>query len=103
VAWTPAGVWDVVGTALSTAPVLIGAVLLLIFFASFLALLSWADLSFVLPMISFCFVVSSLLGRLVLGERISALRWMGIALVSFGVLLVGRTGRSRDAAMAPAP
>src|SRR5207249_20235 len=32
-AWTPAGLWDVVGTALSTAPVIAGVLLLLIFFA----------------------------------------------------------------------
>ena len=102
-AWTLPGLWDVVGTALSSAPVIAGGLLLLMFFALFLSLLSWADLSYVLPMISTCFVVSALLGYLVLGERISLVRWAGIALVSIGVLLVGRTGSSSDAAKSPAP
>jgi len=102
-AWTPGGVWEVVGTALSTTPVIAGALLLLVFFALFLSLLSWADLSYVLPMISSCFAVSALLGHLVLGERISLGRWAGIGLVSIGVLLVGRTGPSGDAAKVPAP
>ena len=102
-AWTPTGLGSVLGTALSSAPVIAGGLLLLIFFALFLSLLSWADLSYVLPMISSCFVVSALLGHFVLGERISLVRWAGIALVSIGVLLVGRTGPSSDASRSPAP
>ncbi len=102
-AWTLAGLWAVVGTALSSAAVIAGGLLLLVFFALFLSLLSWADLSYVLPMISSCFVVSALLGHLVLGERISLVRWAGIALVSLGVLLVGRTGPSSSASKSPAP
>ena len=101
-AWTLPGVWDVVGSALSSAPVIVGGLLLLVFFALFLSLLSWADLSYVLPMISSCFAVSALLGHLVLGEKISPARWAGIALVSAGVLLVGRTGPSSGAAKSPA-
>jgi len=97
------GLWAVVGAALSSAPVIAGGLLLLVFFALFLSLLSWADLSYVLPMISSCFVVSALLGHLVLGEQISLVRWAGIALVSFGVLLVGRTGPSSVVSKSPAP
>ena len=41
-AWTPPGLWDVIGTGLSSAPVIVGGVLMLIFFALFLSLLSWA-------------------------------------------------------------
>ena len=54
-------------------------------------------------MISSCFVVSALLGYLVLGEQISPIRWTGVALVSIGVLLVGRTGPSSDTSKSPAP
>jgi len=96
--WSLAGLWSVVGTALSSLPVIVGGLLLLAFFALFLSLLSWADLSYVLPMISSCFVVSALLGHLVLGERLSLVRWAGIGLVSIGVFLVGRSGASGVAA-----
>ena len=102
VSWTPTGLWALLCAALSSPQVIAGGLLLLIFFALFLSLLSWADLSYVLPMISSCFVVSALLGHLVLGERISSGRWAGIALVSVGVLLVGRTGPAGDAARSPA-
>ncbi len=91
-AWSLDAVASVLGDGFSNPAVLAGSVLLLIFFALFLSLLSWADLSFVLPMISLCFVVSALLGRLVLGEEISPVRWGGIALVSIGATLVGKTG-----------
>ncbi len=100
--WTLPGLWAVLGTALSSAPVIAGGLLLLMFFVLFLSLLSWADLSYVLPMISSCFIVSALLGHLVLGEQVSHVRWAGIALVSIGVLLVGRTGLSSDASNSPA-
>jgi drug/metabolite transporter (DMT)-like permease len=101
-AWTASGLWDVVSTALSSAPVIAGALLLMVFFALFLSLLSWADLSYVLPMVSSCFAVSAILGHLVLGERLSLVRWAGIALVSVGVVLVGRTAPATGAGREPA-
>lgn len=82
-----------VGTALTSPAVLVGLPFLILFFLSFLLLLSRADLSFVLPMMSSCFVVNSVLAWLVLAEQISLERWAGIILVSTGVVLVGRTGK----------
>ena len=56
-----------------------------------LALLSRADLSFVLPVIATSFVLIAIVGHFVLGERVSGLRWLGILLISFGVLLAETT------------
>ena len=70
---------------------LAGVCALAVWMVTDLALLSRADLSFVLPVIATSFVLIALVGHFVLSERISGLRWMGILLISFGVLLAETT------------
>ena len=72
--------------------VLAGMVLLTLFFASFLAVLSWADLSYVLPATAPSYLLVAGLSYWLLDEHISAWRWLGIILIVAGVsLVVGRT------------
>ncbi|HEX5236337.1 MAG TPA: EamA family transporter [Silvibacterium sp.] len=56
-----------------------------------LSLFSWADLSFVVPLIASSYIVTTLLGQLVLGEQVDATRWLGVVLISAGVALISRT------------
>ena len=65
--------------------VTLGIVLLLGFFASYMNALSFADLTYVLPASSLGYVLLALIARFALHERISLMRWLGIALVSAGV------------------
>ncbi len=67
-----------------------GVLLLLIFFASYLAALSWADLSYIMPATAFGTVLTALLARLMLHEQIPLTRWIGILLITFGVGFVAR-------------
>lgn len=69
--------------------VTLGVALLIVWQLSRMALLSWADLSYVLPVTSVGYVVVALLGRVMLNEAISPRRWMGIVLIMAGVALVG--------------
>ena len=71
--------------AVGTPDILIGIVLLICFFASYLASLSWADLTFVLPATSIGNVIVALLARFWLNEQISPWRWIGILLITAGV------------------
>ncbi|HVC18827.1 MAG TPA: EamA family transporter [Vicinamibacterales bacterium] len=64
---------------------------LLAFFICYLALLSWADYSFVTPVSAIGYAVVPLLGWALLGESVSDLRWSGIACICGGVLLISRT------------
>ncbi len=64
---------------------------LLTFFVAYMLLLSLADYSFVQPATSLSYGVVALLGRLMLGEQISTLRWAGIGVICLGVFMVGRT------------
>jgi len=76
--------------------VALGVLLLLLWMLSRMALLSWADLSYVLPVTSIGYVLVALAGKLFLNEQITPLRWAGIVLIVAGVALVSggpsRTG-----------
>ena len=65
--------------------VALGIVLLLGFFASYMTALSWADLTYVLPASSLGYVLLAFIAEFALHERVTLLRWLGIALVSSGV------------------
>jgi drug/metabolite transporter (DMT)-like permease len=69
--------------------VTLGVLLLILWMASRMALLSWADLSYVVPITAVGYVLVALVGRLLLHEQISAKRWTGIVLIMAGVALVG--------------
>lgn len=56
-----------------------------------MALLSFADLSFVLPVTAIGYVISVCVGKVFLHETVSPQRWMGTLLIFCGALLVGTT------------
>jgi len=64
---------------------------LLLFFISYLLVLSWADYSYVLPVTATGYVLAPLLAHLLLGEAVPGARWVGAAFIFLGVTLVGRT------------
>jgi drug/metabolite transporter (DMT)-like permease len=66
----------------------LGIVLLALNFFALLTLLSWANVSFVIPATALSYVVGALAAKLLLGERLTPLRWAGILLVSAGVVMV---------------
>jgi drug/metabolite transporter (DMT)-like permease len=75
----------------ATGSIWLGVASLLTFFIANILVLSWADYSFVQPASSLAYGVVALLSVFVLGERVSPLRWTGIAIISLGVFIVGRT------------
>lgn len=71
--------------------VLAGITLLAGWVLSRMALLSWADLSYVIPVTSIGFVLNAIMGALFLQETISPLRWLGTFCIVGGTVLVGLT------------
>ena len=68
------------------------AILFLIgFTVSYMILMSWADYSYVMPAGAFGYALLTLLAVVFLHESVSPRRWIGVALICFGVLLVGLT------------
>ncbi len=62
-----------------------GIFLLIGFFASYTAALSWADLTYVLPATSLGYVLLTLIAKFYLHEHVTATRWAGVLLISAGV------------------
>jgi uncharacterized membrane protein len=71
--------------------VALGVALLIVWTLTHMALLSWADLSYVMPVTAISYVVTAIAARVFLGENVSLARWAGILLITAGVVLVGRT------------
>jgi uncharacterized membrane protein len=72
----------------------LGIFSLLLFFVSYLLLLSWADLSYVQPASAIGYAMVALLGYVLLGESVSPTRWIGVLFICGGVALVGGTNPS---------
>jgi drug/metabolite transporter (DMT)-like permease len=75
-----------------------GTGLLIIFFVLFLTVLSLADLSFVLPVISIEVIANVAFASYFLNEPVSTVRWLGTALISLGVILVFRSAGNKQEA-----
>jgi hypothetical protein len=69
--------------------VAVGIVLLITWLLTRMMMMSWADLTYVLPITAFGYVVSALLGWMFLNEIITPTRWAGTLLIATGTILVG--------------
>ena len=56
-------------------------------FFSFLAMLSWFPVSFVIPATSLAYVAGAFGAKIFLGEQLNATRWAGIFLICLGVAM----------------
>ena len=71
--------------------VTLGILLLILWMLSRMTLLSWADLSYVLPVTAIGYVLTVVAGKLFLLEQVSWQRWAGSLLVMAGVAIVSST------------
>src|SRR5262249_32528740 len=65
-----------------------GVACLAVAFFSFISLLSYADLSFVVPLTAVSYITNTVGANFFLKERISRARWSGTLLVAFGVAVI---------------
>jgi uncharacterized membrane protein len=71
--------------------VALGMLLLILWLLTRMTLLSWADLSFVLPLTGVGYILAAVFGKLFLNESITSTHWMGTFLIFFGTAMVGAT------------
>src|SRR6202790_1934897 len=64
-----------------------GVLLMTASFFSFLTMLSWFPVSFVIPATSLAYVAGAFGAKIFLGERVNATRWAGILLIFLGVAM----------------
>jgi drug/metabolite transporter (DMT)-like permease len=71
----------------------VGIFMMAMGFFALLAILSFSEVSFVVPVSALSYVVGAVGAKLFLGERITPNRWLGIAIVAVGVTLVCLSAR----------
>lgn len=85
------GAFAYIGRFLTNPWIVSGIALLVVWMAAQLSMLTWADLSYVLPVTASYYILTAIVSRFFLAERISLTRWIGIAVISLGVMLVSHT------------
>ena len=73
--------------------VVLGVFFEAIFFGLFLTLLSWGELSFILPLTALGYLVSGSFANYFLMEHVSPLRWAGTLLIVVGVFLITKSAQ----------
>jgi len=76
--------------------ILFGVALEAAFFSALLYLLSQRDVSLIWPLTSLGFVITALAARFILKEEVSALRWVGVALIVLGASLVSYSEKAKS-------
>jgi uncharacterized membrane protein len=74
--------------------VALGVLALILALLMRMALLSLADLSYVLPVTAIGYVIAAFMGKTFLSETVSGQRWLGTVLIFAGAALVGSTSHS---------
>jgi transporter family protein len=91
-----------IGLQVFTNPLIwLGILLLGLFFGLYLAALSWADLSFVLPVTSFGYAMNAFMSWRLLGEHVSLTRWIGTIIICVGVATVSAGAEQRTTSPEP--
>ncbi len=87
-AYGPGSLWSFFAGAVMNPWVVGGILLELANYFLWLAVLSWSDVSWALPLNALEYILVGLAAAVFLGEQVSPVRWLGIALIAAGVALL---------------
>jgi hypothetical protein len=96
--WSPSALLHYGAHVFSSPLIWFGTLAMIGFFISYSTVLSWADYSYVQPASALTYGIVALLGKYVLAEKVTPLRWTGIAVVCVGVVIIGHTSPRTTAA-----
>ena len=85
---TAAEIVRVVKAGATNPSVLLGVFFEALFFACLLVLMAESDISFLWPLTALSFVLTTLAALIFLGERVSSVRWAGVAFIVVGAALI---------------
>lgn len=89
--WSAAQLPALLAEGIGSGTVWLGIASLITFFVANILVLSWADYSFVQPAASLAYLVVAVMGRFILHEAVTPLRWAGVGIICVGVAVIGRT------------
>src|ERR1700689_3796854 len=74
----------IVGRGVGNRNILLGVLFEALFFGALLYMLSQKDVSLIWPLTSLGFIFTTLAAALFLNEKVSAVRWAGVAMIAMG-------------------
>jgi len=86
---SPGDFFSLVGRLLTTPRFWLALSGMATFFFIWTSILSYADLTFVLPFTAMTYVLNAMLAPVMLNETVTPTRWAGVLLIAAGVALVG--------------
>ena len=93
----------IIGCGATNAHVLLGILFEALFFAGLLILMSKTEVSFLWPLTSLGFVLTTLAARFILHETVSGTRWSGVVLIMAGAALISWSENQKPAPSTPSP
>lgn len=81
--------WVHARSILTNGYVIVGTLLMAVYFGLYMLALGMEDLSFVLPITAFSYLLGALLARFYLHETVTPTRWIGAFVITLGVMIVG--------------
>jgi multidrug transporter EmrE-like cation transporter len=91
-----------VGDVLRTWQVIAGLAVFVLSAMSWLVVMSRVPLSFAYPFVGITYVLLALFGKFVIHEHVPNLRWLGVALIVAGIVVVGKTSPPEEVPTKPA-
>jgi len=87
------GLWSLVGLIFQSPWVLLGLTLYAVGAVAWIAVLTRLELSYAYPLLALNFVLITLTSRLILGESVPTMRWLGLAVICVGIVIVSRSAQ----------
>jgi drug/metabolite transporter (DMT)-like permease len=94
-------VTSAIGRGATNPALIVGIAMLAIFFGLFLAMLSWTDISVILPLTTLGYILNAVLAKWILHEDVSLQRWIGTLLVVAGCFFVSKSAHPPAAKVPP--
>ncbi len=99
---TAAAIGHLLKNGITNRNILLGVFFEALFFGCLLYLLSQQDVSFIWPLTSLGFVVTTLAAKLFLHEQVSPVRWAGVLLIVSGAALITFSEKKKERTAPPA-
>ena len=99
---TAAEIFRVVKAGVANPCILSGVFFEALFFVSLLVLLAESDISFLWPLTALSFVMTTFAAMFFLGERVSSVRWAGVAFIMIGAALISYSEHAKQKPPPPA-
>jgi len=88
----------VVKAGVTNGSVLLGVFFEALFFATLLILMSRSDISLLWPLTGLSFVFATIAAIIFLGEKVSPMRWVGVALIVVGAIVISYSEKANERA-----